>query len=397
LKKGALLVGLFLAALTLRPQLVGAGPLLPAIQSDLGISHAVAGLLSTIPILCMGVFAPPAHFLSDRLGTRIALAVSLGLIAAFGLLRASTPGAVGLILLTIPVGIGMGFAGALIPVWVKERFAERPAFVTSVFATGISLGATISSALAVPLLHAFDTWRGPLLVFSAVTAGLTVVWLVLTRREPAHVRVKTPPLHLPLRSTLAWRMVCAFLFMSIVYYGLNSWLADAYTERGWSDGEAGALVATLNAMGIVSTFLAGWVADRRGSRRAWLGGCASLLLVGLLGIVLVPGGAWLWVVLCGAALGPMFPLTLTLPVDASARPSDVASLAGMMLGFGYTLSAVAPLVLGAIRDATGSFTDVMWVLVGAAVILVVVDSSFTRERLGAARWSRERPRTAASS
>ena len=53
-----LLAALFLAALALRPQLVGVGPLLPEIEDDLGVSHAVAGLLGTIPVLCMGVFAP---------------------------------------------------------------------------------------------------------------------------------------------------------------------------------------------------------------------------------------------------------------------------------------------------------------------------------------------------
>ncbi len=36
------LAGLGFAALALRLQLTGIGPLLPAIQSDLGVSHAVA-------------------------------------------------------------------------------------------------------------------------------------------------------------------------------------------------------------------------------------------------------------------------------------------------------------------------------------------------------------------
>jgi len=37
-----LLIGLSLAALTLRPQIVGLGPLPPDVQASLGISHAVA-------------------------------------------------------------------------------------------------------------------------------------------------------------------------------------------------------------------------------------------------------------------------------------------------------------------------------------------------------------------
>jgi MFS transporter, CP family, cyanate transporter len=49
----ALLAALFVAALALRPQLVGIGPLLPDVEADLGVSHAVAGLLGTIPVMCM--------------------------------------------------------------------------------------------------------------------------------------------------------------------------------------------------------------------------------------------------------------------------------------------------------------------------------------------------------
>jgi cyanate permease len=55
---------LFLVSLALRPQIIATAPLIPSIQADLGISHAVAGLLSAIPVLCMGVFAPAAAYVS---------------------------------------------------------------------------------------------------------------------------------------------------------------------------------------------------------------------------------------------------------------------------------------------------------------------------------------------
>jgi len=51
-------------------------------------------------------------------------------------------------------------------------------------------------------------------------------------------------------------------------------------------------------------------------------------LAGQFGVVLLPGGAWLWAVLLGAAVGPMFRLTLTLPLDAGRRPADVARSRG---------------------------------------------------------------------
>ena len=85
------------------------------------------------------------------------------------------------------------------------------------------------------------------------------------------------------------------------------------------------------------------------------------------------------------AIGPLFPLTMTLPLDGAERPAEVAALAGMMLGVGYTLSALSPLLLGAVRDLSGGFDAVLWTIVGLAAALVVVDSSFSPARLAAGR------------
>jgi MFS transporter, CP family, cyanate transporter len=90
-------------------------------------------------------------------------------------------------------------------------------------------------------------------------------------------------------------------------------------------------------------------------------------------------------VLLGVASGPLFPLTMTLPLDAADRPAEVAALAGMMLGVGYTLSALSPLLLGALRDLTGGFDAVLAALVVASAILIAVDASFSPARLAAAR------------
>src|SRR5262249_13743065 len=142
---------LFLVALALRPQIIGVGPLIPEIQDDLGVSHTVAGLLGTIPVLCMGIFAPAAAYVAGAVGGRAAIALSVGLIAAGGLLRLSVPDAAVLIVFTLPVGIGIAVAGTLMPAAVKQRLAHRPAFATGIYASGIQLGAALSAALVVPL------------------------------------------------------------------------------------------------------------------------------------------------------------------------------------------------------------------------------------------------------
>jgi CP family cyanate transporter-like MFS transporter len=297
LRRTPLLVALFLAAVALRPQLVGVGPLLPSIQTDLGVSHAVAGLLGTIPVLCMGLFAPPAPFLSGRIGSRRAIGAALSLVGVFGVARAVVPGAAGVVLLTFPLGMGMGLAGAMLPVAVKERFSDRPGFATGVYTAGITVGAAIAAAVAVPLAHAANGWRTPLLVFGAVSTALAALWLWLTRSETGHVRTDVRPLRRcqqPARVDLSRRSSCV-----VRLCGLNSWLPRRVRRTRLEPERGGGLLAVLNTITIPSASfrcVGGRPSDasRVGSPIA-----AALQLASLLGVVLAAGRGWLWAVLLG--------------------------------------------------------------------------------------------------
>jgi CP family cyanate transporter-like MFS transporter len=72
---------------------------------------------------------------------------------------------------------------------------------------------------------------------------------------------------------------------------------------------------------------------------------------------------------------------MTLPLDVSSDSAQVGAVAGMMLGAGYLIASLSPFALGAVRDATGSFTGTLWVIVGTACVLLVLCSTLTPERL----------------
>jgi MFS transporter, CP family, cyanate transporter len=364
------LAALFFAALTLRPQIVGVAPLFPQVEDALGTSHAVVGLLGTIPVLCMGIFAPVAAILAGRIGTRRAMTIALASIGIFGLARAVAPSAWLLVLLTIPVGMGMGIGNAISPIAVKERVPDRPATGTGVYTTGIQIGSTSSAALAVPIAGLLGGWRAAFIAFSAVTCVILVAWLVLMRGESAHVRTATLP-HFPLRSSRAWLLVAVFASMGGAYYGLNAWIPDAYGERGWSEGHAGALLVAMNLTAIPSSFVIPWLSDRFGGRQRWLFVLSFVFLTGATGLVAFPGGAFGWSLLAGVSQGGMFALTMTLPLDLEDRPERVGGLVAMMLGLGYTIAALSPFVLGGVRDLTGTFDGPLWVVVGLIVGLIV--------------------------
>jgi CP family cyanate transporter-like MFS transporter len=381
-----LLIAVALAALTLRPQLVGLGPVLPRAQHALGISHSVAALLGAIPVIGMGVFAPAAAPLAARVGAIRAVTVALALIAIGGVGRSVLPGPFAAIALTVPIGIGMGLGNALMIVAVKERFADRPVLVTGIYASGIQIGAALAAALSVPLADAGDSWRTPMLVFSLGTAASLAWWLVATHGGgPRPVGKRA---HFPLRKPVAWLLVALFASTAFVYYGYAAWLPDAFTEHGWSESHAGQLVVAINTFAIVTSICVTLAGDRfHWSRRTLLIPPCVFYAAGTLGIALDPSHALLWACVTGCGNGAIFPLMMTLPLDAADRPEQVAGVVGMMLGIGYCIGALAPLALGALRDVTGSFEAGLWVIALAAVLSLFCGAFCSPARL--ARGVRE--------
>ena len=375
------LVALFVAALALRPQLLAIGPLLPTIRADLGIAHAAAGLLGGIPVLCMGLLAPAGPRLVARLGTRSALALSLAGIALFGLLRSAAPDATTILLATTAIGISVGSAGAIPAIFVKLRSPARPALGTGAYAGGIVAGSTLAAALAVPLAGPDGDWRFALAVISVASVVPIVVWLALVRPDRPEERAGSTAPRLPWRSSTAWLLVLLFALQSMLYYGLVAWLPNTYVERGWDEASAGGLLALMNGVGLITTLSVPLVADRVGTRRSQLLVSALAAVVGLLGVLLAPEAGVLWSVVLGLSLGAVFPLVLTLPIDVADRPADVGAVAALMLLGGYVLASTAPVVLGAIRDVSGSFVASFWGMVVIAVGLAATTLLLTPKRV----------------
>jgi CP family cyanate transporter-like MFS transporter len=372
--------GLFLASLALRPQILAIGPLLPLIRSDLALPAGIAGLLTTIPVLCMGLFAPIGPRVAARLGTRVALASCLALIVGFGLLRSLLPSAGLVLAATLGIGIGIGTAGAIPSMVVSQRIAARPALGTGAYAGGIVAGSTLAAAFAVPLALDGD-WRRALATISIVSIVSVVAWLVLVRGDQALRPRDEPARRLPWRNRTAWLLILLFGLQSILFYGVVAWLPNIYVERGWSADAAGALIAVFNGVGLLTTIGLPIVADRLGARRTQLT-IASAVAVGAMALlIVVPTLAFAWIAILGLSLGAVFPLVLTLPLDVASDPAEVGSVAALMLLGGYVLSSLGPVALGAARDLTGDFGASLFLLVGISVILAIACTALSPARL----------------
>lgn len=377
-----LLVALFLAALSLRPQLVGIGPLLPRIQADLSTTFAWSGLLATIPILCMGVFAPLAPALTRRVGPDRGLTVALLGLAAFGLWRAVVMSPTTLLVTTTLVGVAMAVGGTVLPMVVKARFSARPAAATGIYAAGIQLGAAGSAMTAVPLADALGGWRATLAVFSALALLTGVAWPWIRRHDRRPAKVVAPPIRWrALAAGRTWVLAAAFALQSIAFFGLVAWMPAYFVEAGWTETRAGLLLGTLNVSGLATSLTVPRLADRVGSRRLYLlVGCAgSAAAIG--GMLAAPGAGWLWSVLAGVSLSILFTITLTLPLDVAMTPQAAGVVSAFVLGIGFAGAAAAPSAMGAIRDVTATFSTALLALVPVLAVLAVASAWLSPARL----------------
>ncbi len=92
-----LVVGLVLVGVNLRPALSSLSPVLKQVAAGTGLSGATAGLLTTLPVLCLGLFAPAAAVLARRFGAERA---------------------VGSLLIALAAGIALPSRG---PIWASAR------------------------------------------------------------------------------------------------------------------------------------------------------------------------------------------------------------------------------------------------------------------------------------
>lgn len=371
----------FLAGIGARIQLIIVGPVLPEMTEELAISHAVAGLLITLPVLLMAAVAIPSARFGHRFGSRRVMALSLAVLAVGGTARPVGSDALWLLAWTIPIGLGIGIVGVILPIFVKEHAAEMPARATGLYVTAMLVGSALGGTLSAPLAEWGGSWRVPLLLFGIAGFVPVVGWLALTRPDHGEAADLPPRQPLPRRSLVAWLLVAAFSLQAFIFYGIVAWLAPVLVEGGRSTIEAGTIVGVLLIAGIPGTLLVSWLGDRSASRRRGLVATSIACLVSLAGFLWLPSLALVWAVVGGVGLAAIFALVMVLPLDAARHPVEAGGYSALMLGAGYLIASVAPSLLGAARDATGDFSLTMLILVGTALVMLAVSLALSPARL----------------
>jgi CP family cyanate transporter-like MFS transporter len=366
-----LLLGLVLVALNLRPALSSMAPMLSDVSKSLGLSAAKAGLLTTLPVLCLGLFAPLAPILARRFGSeRVVLGILLTL--AGGILLRSSFGEAGLFAGSILAGASIGIIGVLLPGIVKRDFAKQAGTMTGLYTMALCLGAAMASGASVPLSQYFDNRWALGLGFWIIPALVAAVFWLPQARQGHGLHQVAYRVRGLLRDPLAWQVTLYMGLQSSLSYIVFGWLPSILIARGLSPTQAGLVLSGSIMVQLISALTAPWLATRGKDQRLAIVVVMLLTLGGLFGCLYAPlDGLWGWAVLLGLGQGGTFSLALTLIVLRSRDAHVAANLSGMAQGFGYTLASLGPFAVGIVHDVTGSWNTVGWIfaVVGLGAII----------------------------
>ncbi|KVH55442.1 MFS transporter [Burkholderia cepacia] len=371
------LAAIVLVGLNLRPALAAVGPLLDMIQRATGIGDGAASLLTTIPILLMGLGALSARRLQRVTG--IAGGVWLG-VALIGLACASRVGAQHAWLLLASAccaGVGIAMVQALLPGFVKAHFATRIGGAMGVYSTSIMGGAVLASVVA-PFAAARWGWLAALAGWALPAAVAALAWPLASRGGNTLAAGPASATHArPSRSPRAWRLALFFGIATGAYTLVLAWLPPYYMRLGWSPTAAGSLLGGVTLAEVVAGLTISATIDRLRDRRPALHAAIASLFVGLLVMLAAPEALALpAALLMGAGIGALFPLSLIVTVDHAATPADAASLTGFVQGIGYLIAGLFPFAAGIVRQHLADLTPAWVAMACLCVALFALAAGF---------------------
>lgn len=369
-RKLLLAASLVLIACNLRPVFTSLSVVLPEIMAE-GMSPAAASLLTTLPVLCLGLFALPTPALARRFGTERTLLVALALLALGTLLRGTGNTAM-LFIASAMAGAGIAIGNVLLPGLVKRDFARYTALMTGLYTLGICAGAAAAAALTVPLQHRLPggSWELALGAWALPAAAVLLLWAPQAWGAHAVPRHTARTVGKLWHDRLAWQVTGFMGLQSALAYAVMGWLAPILRERGLDGVRAGYVVSAALLIQVATCMLMPALAVRLPNQRALAAGIGTLLVLPMLAFLFAPlSGVWIWALLLGCGLGGAFSLALTLIVLRAPDAHAAAQLSGMAQGMGYLISITGPLFVGLLRDWTGSFAASALLFIGLGVLL----------------------------
>ena len=332
---------------------------LPLIRTDLNISFTQAGMLAAVATLSYAFMQIPSGILADRFSPKKLFAV--GIVGANVLAITFALSDSFVMMVVIQAVAGVFRALMFIPgmILIARHFSpERRATALGLFVAG-GFSSNIVINLLGPVLVGPLGWQGIIVVSSVLGLAVLVAFWVWADDGPAHTRARAHTVSTRwVWRTPAWWLLGVIQFARLsVVLGFGFWLpAFLIVERQLPLETAGLIVAISAAITAPANMGGGWLSDRLKRPLVVIGlslGTLSFLLASLDLMSNLP------LLLTVIAIISLFIQLYFGPLFAVPTRYFGAPLAGLSSGFGNFCANiggfVASLLIGVLRDATGSF------------------------------------------
>lgn len=366
---------LWLAGVYLRIPILVAPALGPFISDELGLTQALTGALTTIPILMLAIGAMPGSLAISRIGPRNTLALAMIIMVIGSAGRALVPETLALMVASAVMGLGVAMMQpalpALLPRWLAPHHV---AMGSAIYMNGMLMGEFIGAGVTLPVLMPLldQSWRATLLAWS-LPALLVAAALYLPKRDLARPVKKTawlPDWHNPLTLKLGLLLGLS----GSMFFGLNAYMGNLLEQQGHFDKLSSALfyynIAQVFASLMMLKLARAWV-----GRRSIIIAMAALSILGTTGAILLDG----WWTIASATLmsfvaGILLILLVALP-PLLVRSEDTGRLSAGTFLVGYTVAFSVPMLGGLLADFTGDTRHAIAVMIGYS--LLVLPLAFT--------------------
>jgi FSR family fosmidomycin resistance protein-like MFS transporter len=343
--------------------------LYPLLTDRFSLSLGTVGTVSLAYSGASSLSQPLFGWIADRYGTRfigLALAWTAIMFACVGF----APSFEVLLVFAALAGIGsgayhpMGAVNARAVINESERNTAM-----SIYVTGGTLGVASGPLVAAAIFHFFHLHGTALMFVPGTTAAIWMLFEMrsISKRMVRRTRASIAAAPIPYR-TLGI-VIGMMALRSWTISGMQAYVPTWYEEMHYSAFFYSALVTTLLISTALGTIGSGTLADRRGRRFPLI--ASSLISVpAILLFAQVPGrSGFLFAALIGFLAASTLPLLLVIAQELMAGRAGLAS--GLIMGLGFTVSAVGIPITGKVGDAFG-LQDAMrfQALIGAATFAV---------------------------
>ncbi|MBB6405374.1 MFS transporter [Arthrobacter sp. AZCC_0090] len=364
------------------------GPASISIGDDLGVPLASLGLFATFYYIGYVASNAGSGFLTDKVGGRILISVSLvGAGGSMMLFGSTTSAWIGM---AVQAVIGL-FAGAeyaagikLISSWFRP---EELGKAMGIYTSATSLGVVVANT-AVPYLIEHYSWHASYLLFGAVSIAAGVACYIMLRPGPVVSKKanltegRSVLIELGRNKNLLLLALAGFGgFWGT--YGFITWSnALMIKGHGIDPTVAGGIVAIYAALGVLGKPLIGWIADKfNGARRV-----PSMVVLGCFAVMLVVFGLldnavafFVAAPLLGLGAYCYLPLMVALvPRLVSSRV--LGGAAGITNAMWQIGSVLVPLAVGAAFTATNNSFMAALITLAAGPFLGMIIMYFVNER-----------------